>query len=325
MPPSPKASRVRAPRRALPALARSVAAAASFALLGGLAVPGAAAAQETVTLGFGRLFHNDLIGDGHDRWRTGGYSVAMLRGPVWDGTLPDRPGAILEYRLRSEVIVPAAVIGSPGYRPYVGTISGGVHTHFGLGALEASVGVDVLAMGPQTGVSDFQEGFHDLFGLDGPRGVALQLDDAVHVGGTAELVWPVSLSDGVTFRPFVEAQGGIETLGRVGADVLVGAVASGGLLTRDVVTGHLIRAIEGDASGFAFVAGADWAQVGESAYLPEERGIAAEEARWRARAGVHMQLGPDISALYGMTYLSEEYVGQPEGQFVGSLKVNFNF
>jgi len=28
---------------------------------------------------------------------------------------------------------------------------------------------------------------------------------------------------------------------------------------------------------------------------------------------------------YGVTYLSEEYVGQPEGQVVGSIKLNLNF
>ncbi len=284
-----------------------------------------APAQETRNLGFARLFNNDLVGDGHDRWRTGGYGISLLRGPDWVGDLPGRPGTILEYRLRSEVIAPAARIGQPGYRPYVGAVSLGVHTPFALGPLDASAGIDVLALGPQTGISDFQEGFHDIFGLDGPRGVEDQLGNAVHVGGTVELAWPVRVSGTLMVRPFAEAQAGIETLARVGADVVWGPVAQRDLLTRDVVTGQLIRAVEGDAAGFALVAGADWAQVDGSVYLPDDRGIAAEEARWRARAGIHWQLSNDISAFYGVTYLSEEYVGQPEGQVVGSLKLNFNF
>lgn len=298
---------------------------AALGLAALLALGSPVAAQDTVTLGFGRLFNNDLIGDGGDRWRTGGYTVSLLRGPAWDGALPDRPGALLEYRLRTEVIAPASRIGTPGYRPYVGAVSAGIHTHFSLGPWDASAGVDVLALGPQTGVSDFQEGFHDLFGLDAVRGVPLQLGDAVHVGATLELAYPVRIAETVSLRPFVEAQAGIETLARVGADIVVGPVGHEDLTTRDVVTGHLIRVVPGPGFGVAFVAGADWAQVDSSVYLPEARGIAAEDERFRARAGVHWQFTPEIAAFYGVTYLSEEYAGQPEGQLVGSLKLNLNF
>ena len=46
-----------------------------------------AAAQDRVTLGWGRLLTNDLLGDGRDRWRTGSYTLSRVRGPAWGGSL----------------------------------------------------------------------------------------------------------------------------------------------------------------------------------------------------------------------------------------------
>jgi hypothetical protein len=44
------------------------------------------AAQDRVTLGWGRMFTNDVFGDGKDRWKTGSYTVSRIRGASWDGT-----------------------------------------------------------------------------------------------------------------------------------------------------------------------------------------------------------------------------------------------
>ena len=37
-------------------------------------------AQDRVTLGWGRLFNNDTLGDTQDRWKTGSYTINHLRG-----------------------------------------------------------------------------------------------------------------------------------------------------------------------------------------------------------------------------------------------------
>jgi len=281
-----------------------------------------AAAQGFETLGFGRLFNNDRIGDGGDKWRTGSYQFSVIRGREWTGDLPDRPFDLHEFRLRSEIIAPR---GTTEDRPYVGALSAGVHTHFLLGPVNTSVGADVTAFGPQTAVSDLQEAFHEVFSIPDPNGVDTQLENAVHFSGTAEMNMPLRIAEQVTIRPFAEAQAGVETLARVGADVIVGQVGHGDLLLRDNVTGQLIRGIEGDVLGFGLVAGADWAYVDSSEYLPEERGVNPLDSRYRLRAGFHWQMAQEISFFYGATYLSEEFEGQDGGQVLGGLKLNFNF
>lgn len=286
---------------------------------------GNAAAQDRVTLGYGRLFTNDYIGDGHDRWRTGAYTWSVIRGPEWQGDLPGRLGQIMEYRAASQIVAPMRVRADSVDRPYVGRLSFGVHSHAQLGPFEVSLGADLVVLGPQTRLADGQKALHDLFGFSGPHGTDFQIGNAVRLAGTAELAWPLHLSDRVLLRPFAEAQAGVEDTMRVGADVIVGHVGQSDLFTRDNSTGHLIRAVTGPEHGFALVAGADWTQVGNSLYLPADEGYSAIGERWRTRLGVHWQVGPQTSFFYGLTRLSEEFDGQDEGQTLGSLKLNFNF
>lgn len=281
-----------------------------------------ALAEGREVLGYGRLFTNDYFGDNDDRWRTGGYVISQVRGAGWDGDRPERAGALMEYRLRTEIIAPSR---GTSDRPYAGVLSFGAHTHYAVGTIDVSVGGDIVAIGPGTGVSDFQEWFHDVVGAPAPEGVATQLDDQIYLSGTVEMSRSYRVSDRVTFRPFVEGQAGVEEIFRVGADVLIGRVGQNDFLLRDVTTGQLYRGVESNDSGVNFVLGADYAMVGDSAYLPADMGYAPTETRTRARAGLHWQIFEDTSFFYGVTYLSEEFVGQPEGQVLGSLKLNFNF
>lgn len=283
-----------------------------------------AVAQDREVIGNGRLFNNDYLGDGHDRWRTGSYVISHVRGRDYFDGKPQGFGDIIEYRLRAELIT--AMRGpAPGDRPYVGALSFGAHTHFDVGVLEVSMGADVVAVGPQTGMSDFQKRFHEAFSMPAPKYVSGQIGDAVYLSATAAVARPVRVSEAVTLRPFAEVSAGGEDMVRIGADVIVGAVGHDALLLRDVVTGQLYRGTEGAGQGFSFVFGADYAAVSSSKYLPADRGFVATEDRYRARAGVHWQVAPEVSVFYGATYLSEEFVGQHEGQVIGSLKLNFNF
>ena len=295
---------------------------AMWVLVGFCAAFGSVAqAQETRILGFGRLFSNDLLGDGHDRWRTGSASFSVLTGQGWDGSLAGGP--VLEYRLRSDIITPWQ---GPGVdRPYVGAISLGLHHHSAIGPTEVSVGADLVLIGPQTGLSDFQDWFHEQFSLPAPRGVDSQLGNATTLSGTADVVWPLTLGPAATLRPFFEAQAGVENTLRVGADMVLGPVGQHDLWLRDGPTGQLYRGIDGDQTGVGFVLGADIAQVNFSAYLPEDRGYFAEPMRWRARAGLHWQPAPGASLFYGVAWLSPEFQGQTAGQLIGQIKLNFNF
>ncbi len=299
----------------------------AWALGAGCAVASVAEAQEHRTLGTARLFTNDFFGDGGDRWRSGSYRFSVIRGDSWSGERPERVGGLLEYRFESQVITPQRGLGDVDDRPFVGMLSFGVHSHVGFGAADVSLGADLVAIGPQTGVSDFQDSFHDLFSLPSLPGVERELEDAVHLAGTAELSYPVRMSERMSVRPFVEAQAGAEDIVRFGADVILGQVGQRDLMVRDGVSGQLIRGVEhdGNLAGLSFVAGADLSQVFSSIYLPEDQGFVLEDVRWRARAGVHWQIADEMSVFYGTTYLSREFEGQSEGQVVGGVKLNFNF
>ncbi|PIE11259.1 MAG: hypothetical protein CSA72_03830 [Rhodobacterales bacterium] len=284
-----------------------------------------AQAEPRETLGWGRLFTNDRIGDRGDRWRTGSYHLSLVRGPNWEGHAPARPGALLEYRLRAEIISPAQLSGpGPDDRPYVGAISLGVHSHWQPQHWQLEAGGDLVAVGPSTGLSGFHRWAHDA--MSSPRLGSVedrQLDDALHLSFSTEAARPVDLGERVWLRPFVAAQAGPETLVRAGADMFFGGLGRHDLLVRDQVTGQLIRAVEGEHAALAIVLGADAARVTDSAWLPEP--VEAKDVRLRARAGLHWQISDDMSFFYGATWLSEEFEAQSEPQVLGGLKVNLNF
>lgn len=294
-------------------------------LVSTLALAAPVEAGDRVTLGWGRLFNNDALGDMKDRWRTGGYVVSLVKGRDWSGVYPDRPGEMIEFRLRSEVISPSNLTSpAAGDRRYAGVLSLGVHTHFSFGALESSVGVDLVAIGPMTGISHFQKAVHSVLGLDVPTVFDDQLGNQVHPTLTAEAARTFHLSDRLSVRPFAEMTAGVETLARIGGDVLIGGVGQRDILLRDVVTGQRYRASSDGAQGLSFALGGDVARVFGSAYLPEDQGYALTDARIRLRAGVNWQ-GDRSAVFYGVTWLGEEFEGQPEGQLVGSLRVHLRF
>jgi hypothetical protein len=287
-----------------------------------------AAADERIPLGFSRLFTNDAIGDTEDRWRSGSYSVSYLRGPAWQGELPERFGSLLEWRLRAEIITPEditnPVIGTD--RRYVGALSLGLHTHFRRAGTELSFGADLVATGPQTGIGRFQKWAHDLVGAPKPRVLGSQIGDGVYPTVLAEAGRELRLGRGTArFRPFVEAQAGAETLLRLGGDFTFGRMGLDSLRLRDVTTGQRTVAVPGaGGSGLSFVMGGDVAWVADSHYLPSSLGYRLTDSRNRLRAGVHYE-GRRHAIFYGLTWLGEEFTAQPDSQIVGSLSLRLNF
>jgi len=284
-----------------------------------------AQAQDRGRLGQARLFTNDVIGDGEDRWRTGAYWVSDVRGPEWGGVLPDRIGTIMEYRFRGEVIAPNNLNSpAPGDRLFAGVLSVGAHTHFDWHGYEVSFGADVVGMGEQTGIRHLQEAVHDAFSLSSSNVENFQVDNGIYLHGTLELGREFELGNS-RLRPFVELQAGVETMARAGFDWTIGGYGAGGLRLRDVTTGQRISALDSpDDHGFSFLLGGDIAYVDSSRYLPSDRGYVPDDMRYRLRAGANYAFGAS-NIFYGMTYLSEEFVGQPNGQTVGSLTIALEF
>lgn len=289
--------------------------------------PAAAMAQEgRQTLGFARLFSNDTLADRQDRWRTGGYAISAFRGESWSGSLPGQAFALMEYRFRGEVMAPDNLARpAPGDRLYAGSLWAGAHTHLDWRGLEVTAGADLVVTGEQSGIRRLQSQIHDWFSMPRMNVAGHQVENGIYLHGTVELAHGAALGWG-EIRPFVEVQAGVETLARIGADLTIGSMGQGGLRARDPITGQRIAAITGmeDQGGWSFLLGADIARVEHSVFLPASRGYRVEPQRQRLRAGVNYGFGTN-NIFYGVTYMSEEFVGQPEGQLVGSLSVGLRF
>ena len=297
------------------------------------AVTTAAMAQDSPSggrksLGYGLLFVNDLLGDGRDRWRTGSVMSSRVFGPDWAGGLPGQAGEVLELRFLGEVMAPDNLVTpAPGDRPFAGSLSLGLHTHYETArGTEISLGGDVVAIGPQTSLDNLQTTLHDVFGMNSASAATLnaQIGDKIRPTATLEMARDVALAEQTRLRPFMELRGGVETYARVGFDVTIGQAGLGELLTRDPVTGHRMRVVRQQAPGLSWILGADVAKVWDSVYLPEDRGYALTDSRARARLGLHWQ-GEKSMVFYGMTYLGEEFVGQGSGQLVGALQFSLKF
>ena len=124
-------------------------------------------------------------------------------------------------------------------------------------------------------------------------------------------------------RLFAEVRAGDETLVRIGADLTFGG-GGGELLVRESVTGQRYRVLFNEEPRWNFIIGGDVAYVEDSVYLPDNIGVDLKNNRYRLRAGVNWQ-GATSSVFYGLTYLSEEFENQPEGQLVGSVRLKFEF
>lgn len=283
--------------------------------------------SERVKLGYGRLVNNDLIGELRDRWQTASFSSSRVMGYDWSGNLPQDFGQLLEYRMQTKIIAPGDVENPvPNDRLYSTSVSLGAHTHFSVGPGEVSVGGDVVITGPMTGLSDLQHFVHDLIDRDVPSAAtkADMIPNGFHPGLVFEYGHPLQLSSTTELRPFAELRTGDETLIRSGVDLYIGGVAENDLLIREQVTGQRYSAVQGDQlPGYGIIVGGDIAAMGQSIYLPD-RGPTMIDNRTRLRAGVMWQ-GQQNSVFYGMTWLSREFETQEESQFVGSIRLNFEF
>jgi len=274
------------------------------------------------------VFNNDYFGDGEDRWRTGSYSRSTYFGEPWSGEIPsDR--SIYEFRFRGEVIAPtdASLPPAVGERPYVGVAAVGAFRHFKRGSTDFRLGAEIVAIGPQTGVSSLVTQAHDLLGFKTVRASTGELGNDVipTVSGEAYKTIERTAKRRFEIRPFAELQVGVENYARVGADVFFGNSVSGDFMTRDVVTGQLLTAANiHRMPGFTPSLGVDVAHVWGSSYLPASSGISHKTWRARVRAGFRSQ-SENRDVFFGLTWLSPEYEGQPNGQVLGSLSVNSRF
>jgi outer membrane protein LpxR len=275
-------------------------------------------------LGYGRLFTNDFLFDGQDRWRTGSYAFSQIRGYEGGDPRPSEFGEVLELRARTDILAPSNLVTpAAGDRRYAGIFSFEAYTYWQKASVEYSVGGGLAFVGPQTGLGSFQSNVHGWIDAGEPD-LSNQIEDNVYPTATFEAARSYGLGDTTSVRPFVEAIAGPETLLRVGADMVVGRQGRDELFLRDSGTGQLYQGTRSEETGTSFVLGGDIAYVADSKYLDEADGYVLTDSRKRLRAGLRWQ-SEKTTVFYGLTWLSEEFEAQSEGQTVGSLKLQFKF
>lgn len=283
--------------------------------------------QQRHRIGYGLFFTNDLFGDGKDRWRTGAITSSRIYGADWQGQAPAGFGELLELRIQGQIIAPER-LRSPAAddRPWAGVLSFEGHSHMQRGKTEIAVGGGLAFVGPQTQLDEFQDWLHDLAGAPQPSAAvrANQIGNRFQPVVSAEIGRSLSLSQQASLRPFVEARAGDETYLRAGLDLTLGQLSTGSLLVRETVSGQRYSAVHGEGTGLTLTAGADFAYVGDSIYLPDRRGYELEKHRHRARLGLRWQ-GQNMAAFYGLSYLGKEFSSQSEGQLTGSLQLQLRF
>jgi len=281
-------------------------------------------------LGWSSLINNDKIGDDDDRWQTGGSSYSFLFGPAGLTEAPADWGRLIELRVRSQAITPDDYSAPAAWdRRAAGVITTTLNTHFQNRGFEFSAGAGFALTGPQTGLIRLQNFVHRLTpAIDPfvPAAVqAAQIGDAGFPTIQGEASRRFRLSDHAVLRPFVEAQAGVETFARIGADLFIGPAFDGTVLVRDGTSGFAYRGFHGRARpGVSLVIGADTARVVSSALLPAADGYRLTPLRHRARAGVMIE-GERLSVFQGMAWLGPEFAAQPTGQVTGVVQIRFRF
>lgn len=282
--------------------------------------------QHKQYLGHGRLFTNDFLGDGKDRWRTGSLSSSFAWGSVWKGQLPNQYAELFEVQVLSEIIAPSDLSGKRGIdRPFAGHLQFGILNHFERAGIGYSLGAGVSVLGEKTGLDDFQIAVHKALGeklaADDVRNS--QVKNQLRIGPLFELSKSVSENHNVLIRPFFAAHSTAETLVRVGTDVYFGTGFSNALYSRDQVTGqrYHITGIAQETLGFSI--GGDISQVAHSAFFDGSE-TPMNKRRLRFRTGLHWG-HKTKQGFAGLTWLSKEFSGQPEGQILGSVRLILRF
>lgn len=295
----------------------------SFAVL----APLDAVASEITQLGYGRLVNNDFLGDLRDRGQTGSYVASRIYGKTWGGKLPTRAGQVLEFRLQADIKSPDNLVTPRATdRPYAGSVSIGLHTHYQEAGFEIAMGAELVAVGPQTRLDQFQTALHDGLGVQPPSQAtrAAQIGNKVYPGAIVEFGRPFALGDRGRMRPFIEARGGVETLLRAGVDFEIGRLIQNDVMVRDGITGQRYRTMQQDDGGISFIVGLDTALISDSAYLPSSRGLTLTNTRDRARVGINWNR-KNTHGFFGVTYLGREFTTQASEQVVGSIRLGLKF
>ncbi|MFK7941560.1 MAG: lipid A-modifier LpxR family protein [Paracoccaceae bacterium] len=291
------------------------------------------------------IIWNDAIGDGKDRYKSGGITHGWVIPDVRFTREPwfNRRVAAVELQGRGFIATPENTQNpAAGDRPFA--------EYFAIGAYLRTIGMP-RPVGPAlTKSTEDRIGLE--LGLLGDPLPFFEIQDVIHSGSVnnnpsntldgqflanieARRTWRYhqQLNDtDLEFAPFVQVSAGMrENSVRIGGDIIYGSSLEGRLWNHDLATGAMYPGGSAPREGPQLMVwmGADAGYVASDAmldggFLADGPSADREPLTGRVRAGVMVEMG-DAAVGYSMTWLSEEFRGQKHSQVIGAVTVKLRF
>lgn len=290
---------------------------------------------------------NDRIGDGKDRYKTGGMTQSWVFPETLfldDRLIPDRVSA-LELQGRGFIATPdnttsGSTINDRAFVQYVGV--GAYHRSWGrpkrhsaetTSATETRAGIEIGWQGDPLPLFEIQEALHD--NTQVTLSPTNTVDSEFLVNLELEGVWRRQTATrflDLDIAPFVRVSTGMrENSVRAGADVIIGSSLSARTWNREPAIGALLPGGSKRRPGlnWAVWIGGDAGFIASDAFL--DGGFVAdgpkvdrEDFTFRLRAGLMLEYDP-IAIVYSINWLSPEFESQPEGQLIGAVSLKYRF
>ena len=290
---------------------------------------------------------NDRIGDGRDRWKTGGITQSYI---LPERMFSDEPwiegwASALELSARALVITPdnTAFAGvdraDRAFAQYLGlgfhmrgtsrprTIAPDLEMQ-----TEARAGIEFGWQGDPLPLFDIQDALHGAADTGGSAAnLSNSIDNGFLVNLEARQTWRFHV-DGkgqdIQFAPFVQTSLGMrENSLRVGGDVFVGSALAGRTWGADLATSAVMAGASVPRQGFNWTVftGGDIGYVASDALVDTEGpGVARRDITGRARAGLLVEYD-NVGVGFSLNWLSPEFDGQPHGQILGAVQLKYRF
>lgn len=305
--------------------------------------------SETTDIQAEGIFWNDRLGDGGDRYKTGGLTQSWV---IPQSVLSEEPwipghASAVEVQGRGYIATPDNTTNPvPGDRPYAQYVGIGAYLRTASTATfigpdrwmttENRVGVEVGFQGDPLPLFEIQDAIHDMSGMGRMAMSSTNtLPSELLVNLDAKRTWRYHLDFGnheFEFAPYAMGSVGMrETSMRAGFDMIVGSALTARTWNHDQSMGALIPGGSKPRDGFHWTAwaGADAGLIFADALLDggfggNGPGVDREQSSVRARAGLMLEYN-NVALAYSATYLSPEFSAQSDGQLIGAVSLKIRF
>lgn len=293
------------------------------------------------------IIWNDRIGDGKDRYKSGGVTQSWVipESRLFNGALIPGQASYLEIQGRGLVMTPdnVSIGGIHGDRPFAQYASLGAFLRtysppveagmITTRAVEDRVGLELGLVGDPLPVFEIQELIHNNGGFRFRDGKVLDSEVLLNFEARRTVRWHAELNDtDLEFAPYASISAGMrENSLRVGGDIIYGSSLEGRTWNIDPAVGALIPggSMRREGSNWLMWLGGDVGAVASDAFLDggfngNSASVPREEFLARVRVGFMFEY-ENVALTYSMTWLSEEFEDQSHSQVIGAIGLKYRF